>query len=261
MDKVKVLSLGAGVQSSALLLAYSDGTLPEPPAFAVFADTQAEPKRVYDWLDTIRAHTSIPIVVSTKGDIIEDYMGEGRAASIPFFLKDEKGKKGMAWRQCTKEYKIEVVQKAVRTQLGYIPRQRMKHHIDMQIGISMDEVQRMKPSRIKWIENHYPLIDILGWDRTDCFEYLVSKGIGEPPKSACYICPYRSDESWAHMKRNDKDSWDKAVEFDKQIRERPRLKNPAYLHCSLVPLDEVDFEKNAPNDYLFDNECEGMCGV
>lgn len=43
---VRVLSLGAGVQSSAIALMIAEGEI-EPVEFAVFADTGAEPDRVY----------------------------------------------------------------------------------------------------------------------------------------------------------------------------------------------------------------------
>lgn len=48
--RLRVLSLGAGVQSSTLALMSARGDLPRLD-YAVFADTGWEPARVYAWLD------------------------------------------------------------------------------------------------------------------------------------------------------------------------------------------------------------------
>ena len=47
---MRILSLGAGVQSSTLALMIERGDLPMVDA-AIFADTKGEPKEVYDRLD------------------------------------------------------------------------------------------------------------------------------------------------------------------------------------------------------------------
>lgn len=36
---------------------------------------------------------------------------------------------------------------------------------------------------------------------------------------------------------------------------------PAFVHRSCRPLDEVDFDPQRDQVDLFVNECEGMCGV
>lgn len=51
---IRVLSLGAGVQSTTLALLAVEGVLPKPDA-AVFADTGWEPRRVYDHLDRLES--------------------------------------------------------------------------------------------------------------------------------------------------------------------------------------------------------------
>ena len=55
MDKaiIKVLSLGAGVRSSTVLLMSYHGELPLLDA-AIFADTQWEPKAVYEHLEWLK---------------------------------------------------------------------------------------------------------------------------------------------------------------------------------------------------------------
>ena len=46
---MKILSLGAGVQSSTLALMAEHGEI-EKPDCAIFADTQSEPEEVMEWL-------------------------------------------------------------------------------------------------------------------------------------------------------------------------------------------------------------------
>ena len=53
------LSLGAGVQSSTLALMYATGELSPMPEAAIFADTQAEPASVYEWLDWLETQLSL----------------------------------------------------------------------------------------------------------------------------------------------------------------------------------------------------------
>ena len=107
MEKIKVLSLGAGVQSSALALAFENKEkgFEHPPDFAIFADTQAEPNEVYYFLEKIKKLISFPIYEASAGDLSK------APHKIPFFIKRPDGKRGMGWRQCTNEYKIQVVNK------------------------------------------------------------------------------------------------------------------------------------------------------
>lgn len=49
-EVLRILSLGAGVQSSTVLLMAARGELEYEIDGAIFSDTQWEPKVVYDWL-------------------------------------------------------------------------------------------------------------------------------------------------------------------------------------------------------------------
>ena len=50
---LRVLSLGAGVQSSTLLFKMLHGEI-EPPNVAIFSDTGNEPQAVYEWLEYLK---------------------------------------------------------------------------------------------------------------------------------------------------------------------------------------------------------------
>ena len=64
------------------------------------------------------------------------------------------------------------------------------------------------------------------------------------------------------MKLTDPKSFAEAVEFDEQIRTSQSGK-VQFLHRTLKPLGEVDFRNLEDKGQLnmFNNECEGMCGV
>lgn len=266
----KIISLGAGVQSTTLLFMAAHGEFGEDyPKVAIFADTGWEPPRVYkhlDWVEKEAAKYGIKVIRTAKGNLREDFLravqtGE-RVASIPCFVKNQDGSAGMLWRQCTQEYKINAIRRAIREYLGYGPRQRVKENVELWMGISIDEIQRVKTSQVKWIKNVYPLVDN-GISRSDCIQWMKKHGYSEPPKSSCIGCPYHSDEYWLDLKINDLDSWRDAVEFDRKIRKLPKVNGEVYLHRSLKPLDEVEFSNNVKQlEFdLFANECEGMCGV
>ena len=57
---MKILSLGAGVQSSCLAFMIEKGEL-EPVDCAIFSDTGAEPAGVYEYLDYVESVVSFPV--------------------------------------------------------------------------------------------------------------------------------------------------------------------------------------------------------
>lgn len=265
---MKILSLGAGVQSTTMALMASKGELGDVPDIAIFADTGAEPKPTYDYLNWLinDAGLAFPVEIVSAGNIRDDMLNGlnttgQRFASIPFFTLYQ-GKPGMGRRQCTKEYKLQPIQRKVRELIG--PK-RKNNTVEMWIGISTDEIIRMKPSRVKYITNRWPLIE-KRMSRLDCLAWLERNNFPIPPKSACTFCPYRNDIGWIAMKEHDPESFADAVAVDKAIRQNgttKRMKADLYIHRSLKPLDQVDLRSNDEIGQLdmFNNECEGMCGV
>jgi len=271
------LSLGAGVQSSALLVCSALGLHNVPrAAVAIFADTQNEPRHVYEQVERLRAWSAahgIPVDVVSAGDLLADAVArmEGtrsRYASIPTWVRGQDGLEAPGRRQCTREYKIAPIEQHVRALLGYAKRQRVKKRARALIGISVDELVRMKTSRTKWIENYYPLVRAR-LTRADCGRIVESVGLPMPRKSACVFCPYTDDARWLDMKTTDPESFAAACAADEALRDQSRsgLVNPAYVHRSLVPLRDVDFEALVARRRalpLFDSwsdECEGVCGL
>lgn len=271
--KLKILSLGAGVQSSTLALMMEKG-LVEKPDYAVFSDTGSEPKNVYQWLDWLKDQLSFPVEIVSAGSLLENLKKSNkdiyvRGTSIPMFTKNVKtGKKGMIRRACTATYKIEPVTKKIRSLLGMKKGQKVPkdYKVQQYFGISYDEPQRMRISSYHYIDFNYPLVD-LKITRQGCKDWMKDNNYPEPPRSACTFCPYHDNTEWQYVKQN-KEEWDAVVALDEQLRTGLHGCNRTgeveyFLHRSAVPLKDADLtiKKKKDEPSLFDGICEGMCGV
>jgi hypothetical protein len=279
--KWNVLNLGAGVQSSTLALMAARGEVGPMPDFAVFADTQAEPTNVYQWLDWLEKQLPFPVVRVTRGNLTENSLkirikekskyGNGITylkKLIPVYGISDTGEKVAAiGRGCTADYKIQPILKHIKQACG-ITRGQKEVTVTQWIGISYDEMQRMKLPSNGWTHHRWPLIE-KKMRRSHCIEWMKANGYPEPPRSACYYCPFHSDTEWRRLRNDDPEHFKKAVEFDKTLRRlwdenRGGMRMQVYLHGSLKPLDEVDFdspEDKGQMNFDFQSECEGMCGL
>jgi len=266
---LRVISLGAGVQSTTMALMAAHGEIGPMPDCAIFADTGWEPKAVYDHLNWLMSPNVLPfpVIVVDNGNIRDDLTEtvEGqKPALVPYFLKNPDGTSGMGKRQCTSDYKITPLRWKVRELLGAGRRDRIpKDTVELWMGISTDESGRMAPARQQWMIHRWPLIEA-NVSRQDCLRWMDRNGYPMPPKSSCIGCPFHNDSMWRDMRDTDPESWADAVEVDKIIRnKKSHLKGQRFSHRSLVPLDEVDLSTEEDRGQLnfFVNECEGMCGV
>jgi len=265
---LNIISLGAGVQSSTMALMAACGELTPMPDGAIFADTGAEPKAVYEWLDWLEKQLPFPVYRVSSGNLRADIeagtnsTGQ-RFAAVPWHMLSPRGKNAIGRRQCTAEYKLKPIRRKTRELVGLAKGQRCKDvRVIQWIGISIDEVMRMKPSRDGWTKNIFPLCD-LRISRNDCLKWMADKGYSPPPRSACTFCPFKSNKEWRHLRDNYPAEWQDAIAVDKFIRHQPKNKATQYAHPKRIPLDEVDLRTLEDHGQMnmFNNECEGMCGV
>lgn len=275
--KWNVLNLGAGVQSSCLALMAAKGEITPMPDFAVFADTQAEPQSVYDWLDWLETQLPFPVYRVTKGNLTEDSLkihnrkdgsGERLQRIIPAFgLLPDGTKTAAIGRSCTADYKVKAILNELRIRCG-IKRGQKETVITQWIGISWDELQRVKNSTDSWTQHRWPLIE-RRMTRAHCMQWMKDNGYPEPPRSACVYCPFHSDTEWRRLRNEEPHEFVKAVLFDQKLRQahqkhNKRLKMEVFLHPSCRPLGSVDFDNDIDKGqqvWDFQAECEGMCGV
>lgn len=261
---LRLLSLGAGVQSTTVAVLSAAGDLPKLDA-AIFADTGWEPAAVYTHLNRLEREVlqpaGIPLYRVSVGNIREDALNpEHRFASMPLFIKNQDGGDGMTRRQCTSEYKLKPIKRKVRQLLGYphptpVPR---GLYAEQWIGISRDEIGRAKDSGIQYLKSAFPLLDLIGaadgregWTRDDCLRYLRASGWETTPKSACIGCPFHGNAQWRALRDGNPEEWADAVAFDAAIRSgnargnangKPLL-GEAYLHRSRRPLDQAPIDR------------------
>jgi hypothetical protein len=261
MTPLRVLSLGAGVQSTALLMLILDGEI-ECDA-AIFADTGWEPRAVYDHLEQLKALAAMrgfPLYVVRNGNI-RDTVSQDAFYDAPYYLENPDGSEGMARRQCTHQLKLLPIRRQTRAILAERGLTAKPGAVECLLGISLDEVQRMKPSDVQYIVNRWPLIE-RRWTRRDCLAYLERLGI-DAPRSACIGCPYHSDAEWRAIRDNAPAEFADAVAFEQEIQATgAALRGKPFLHRQRVPLDQVDLATLEDRGQLtFDDECSGMCGV
>lgn len=272
------LSLGAGVQSTTLYLMACRDSKKIPgrkPDVAIFADTQQEPDWVYDNLERLKAWGDIPIEVCTEGDLgqqIEEGVAPGGHGftQIPFWVLGQKGRGTPGRRYCTRAYKIDVIHQHVRGLLGLRKGKWAKDKRAVQwIGLSFDELGRMRGSKHPWVGTRWPLIEAR-MHREDCLAYLDQIGYPRPGKSSCIFCPYRMDNEYARWVTEAPEMFEKAVAWDERLRPPGvDLGPPQYISRSLKPLRQAVAEVGQVDPaqatlFEFDgmgDECDGICGV
>lgn len=245
-----VFSFGAGTQSTAIMALIKHeperllNTIGHLPDYALFADTGAESQDSLINFEYWRKNSPIPLyrVKNWKRNALKDGF---RAVPVYFPLG------GSLNRQCTGEWKIQPLHKATSK---LFPKKRPKNPVAMWLGISTDEITRMKESWVKSIENVFPLIE-LGLSRQDCYQ-ILEKYRYKAVKSSCYMCPYQV-KRW-----HENPELDKAINYEKKMQLNNLYREVPYLHPSCLPLEEaVKQQLNQTNLFTFDDECEGHCGV
>ena len=146
---LRVLSLGAGVQSSTLALMIEKGEIPMVDC-AIFADTKNEKDETYEYLKYLKQQISYPLHIVSHGNLMKDTIGATKeiisglkgAVHPPFFIRKEDSKKGLMKRQCTTIYKIKPITKKIRELLGLVRYQHIhpETKVEVLMGISYDEL-------------------------------------------------------------------------------------------------------------------------
>jgi len=275
---MRILNLGGGIQSSAIYKLIVSGDLP-PIDFAVFADTQDEPAWVYRQLDWLRDQDGPPIVQVTRGCLGDDLIASEnvagqRFASIPAFVGGgvAGSSPGMTRRQCTREYKIEIIEKWIRFEaLGLVKFARIPPGvvITQLFGFSTDEPQRAVRMGIQFAnrnaswECEFPLLHAnIRMSRLECQDYIESCSGFTWRSSRCVYCPYQSNRLWREIKTYDIEGFERACVVDENMRREDAvcsrgLTYPLYVHRAAKPLRDCNLD--AQQGELFDGECQDGC--
>ena len=250
-NAIKVLSLGWGIQSFTLAAMVALGEF-EPVDLAVHADTTHEASWTYDFAEKytpwLREHGINVVTVQPDPKKLSAY-DEFGGIFIPAYTGD----KGMLHRQCTGTWKIAPMRR-------YLQSIRNGKPVEMWLGITTDEAQRMKKSDVKYIVNRWPLIE-MDMSRNDCYAWLDRHGLDRPSRSACSFCPFHNTTEWRQIMASEPDR-QAAIEHDYAIR-KIRPPGDLFIHPARIPIDEVDLRTDADKGQmsLWDDECDGICGI
>lgn len=253
---MKILSCGAGMQSTALALMSCANKLinekrvnnftytEKVPIYDVvlFCDLGLEPSWVMNQVYFIQQAckwAGIPFYI-LKSNLYDDYLenfGMNRVVSIPFWSINEEGKKGKMMRNCTLDYKITLMQNFVRWKLlGYKKGARTKQEDikahEMHLGFSKEEERRCSENPHKMFVNKFPLCE-MNLIRADNYAYIKDIWGLETKASACCFCPFHTNYFFEFIKKNHKSEYEKTVEFDEMLEnQQPNTKIRSKLYIS-----------------------------
>jgi hypothetical protein len=237
----------------------------------IFADTGGELPHTYENIQKIKKlseDNGIEFVIVKRSDFIEDKYksledcfferyhkkngekSDWAYSQTPIFL-NRNGGTVVLRHQCASNFKIFPQVKYLRKKYG-------KDTIIVNyIGISTDEIQRVKPAREKNFENEFPLIKHR-LSRNHCLHYLDNLG-WNVRKSRCYFCGFQSPSNWKEVKQQYPEYFNKAIKIDEHVRDLEIYDCKAYLLRSMIPLSVSNFEEDQMD--LFDNDCGGNCAL
>ena len=254
LNRVHAFPFGGGVQSTAALVLAAQGKLPATDdscrwdvfLFANVGENAEHPA-------TLRYVTEYAMPYAEDHGIAlrdvrkrrrdgtpDDLMDAIRRVerSVPFPVRMSNGAPGR--RSCTADYKINVIARELR-RLGATK----DDPAVVGIGISMDEIQRARSwgtvdPRNPFQINEYPLLR-LGLRRHDALRIIAASGLPQPPRSACYFCPFHSMDEWRRLKRDEPDLFAKSValEMEMNLRRDRMGKDHVWLTRFGRPLDQV----------------------
>lgn len=200
-----VVSYGGGVNSTALIVFLVKNQFPLD--YVVFSDTGDEMPETYEYLEVIRkylARRKIPLetVRVRKKEALSDICLRRRV--VP----------SQIWRWCTRDMKVLPIHKFYRT---------LKSHVYQYMGIDYGEVHRMKPAKVDYVTNLYPLIDNK-IAREGCINLIKKARLPIPIKSGCFFCPFNNMERWAEIYKNHPDLYKYSMKIEENGKHMPKQK-------------------------------------
>lgn len=241
---LRVMSFGAGIQSTAMLVLAAQREIDFPVAlFANVGDDSEHPATLRYLREVAMPYAAahgieLTEVRRTKRDgtteTIYGRLTRTGGASIPIPVYFSGGVPGT--RACTSDFKIRVVRRELlrRGASASLP-------AVVGLGISVDELHRARSaSGFPDQTLDYPLLR-LRLSRADCAGIIERAGLPLPPKSACYFCPYTSPRRWQEMADDDAALFAEACRLEERINAKRAAagKDAIFLHRRLLPLAEA----------------------
>lgn len=271
---MKILSCGAGMQSTALALMSCEKAMgrsslyPDVPIYdaIIFCDLGLEPvwvKRQVEFIQQACEKAGVPFYILDT-PLYQDFMqnfGQRRTISIPWWTLGKDGHKSKMPRNCTIDYKVEMIAKFVRWDLlGYKKGERLrpediKAH-EMHMGFSAEEKHRCKDNPNQLFINRFPLV-AMGLIRADNYRYILEEWGLDTKASACAFCPFHRNYFFQHIRQYEPETYAAVVGVDNLLRDKtpkPPMDSDLFISRSRKRIADL-----MPEDCA-DAECFTYCG-
>jgi len=250
-EPLQVLSLGGGVQSTALLLLVKAGRLPRPD-ICIHADTGSEmphTEPIIEYCRELCDELEIPfrIATATLGKLHEYYLSKG---TVPI----------IGVRSCTMNFKVLPQRRLIREIVG---NGKGKLLAECWLGITTDESKREIKSELKWIGNKFPLLR-LNYSRDMCIQINEKHGL-TVLKSGCFLCPYAGRHHFIKLRRYQPDLFKICIEMEEAYqnkwpnRKHGLLKTMLSLKSLEMPSLFTFGGEYVPDETNCDNDVQGGC--
>lgn len=250
-----VWSFGGGTQSAAIAALIILGRLPKPD-YAVMVDTEREKPATWMYLKYVvrpnleAVGVDIVVVPKSRYATVDVWGGKtGRTMLLPVFTTQKGGSVshddegnvvavrhgaiGKLTNWCSGEWKREVMFRYLRREIGLTK-------WESWLGISTDEMARMRLRDKRGNPHWFPLIEGVPMRRSDCYSLITNTmGWPSPPRSACSECPNQNNNEWRETRDFFPEEWERVCQFDEEIR---KTDPHVFLHQSGKPLREVDLD-------------------
>jgi hypothetical protein len=245
-----IWSCGGGTQSGAMAVLIAEERLARPD-LCVMVDTGRERSGTWPFVDGFirtqlnRVGLELSVVHAAPSGLVPLF-SEGGDILLPGYTT-QSGNVGKLPAFCSGTWKRDVQERYLRS-IGIETGTQW-------LGISADEVRRMRSQHRPWLKVHYPLIFDVRLKRVDCVALIRAAGWAGPiPHSACWMCANASDQEWLEMRRDWPEDFSAACELEIEVR----LVDPHFwLHPSCVPLGEVEF--GVQHSMFSDRGCTEGC--
>ena len=183
-----VLSLGGGVNSTAMLLELADRDM--PPDLVLFADTGGELPATYAHVDAIEQWCGFKNIMFHR--VTNAGRGQGDSLEDNCLKRKELPSLAYGFKGCSVKWKRQPMDRFVREWLPAKDAWARGERVTRYIGIDIGERHRADNAKMADTDKYdyqYPLVE---WemDRTDCIMKIeATPGFTVPPKSSCFFCP------------------------------------------------------------------------
>ena len=251
LKKIRLLSMGAGVQTTALMIRYAPTGRYQ---YVVFADTGAELPGTYEyvekWLKPFAQKCGVPWITvrHETGLDIDDWMFRKRTVPIK------------RTRNCTRDFKIRPIQTFAKS-LGATE----LNPVYEDLGISWDEYARANPTKydVDYLIKQYPFVDEK-ITRNDCYQIIEQHGWPRPPKSGCDFCPFKPRKWFHELAAARPERFQELIKLEMNDKKYPRFPLDGRAPLNLIlNADKIDEEKAVlATDATLGGGCgEAYCGV